>query len=77
MIRGRQIAMSATQSRYLNAAEAADYLKVSASMLAKRRLSGDGPRYSKLGKRVLYEIADLDAWIVDRKHRSTSEYARS
>jgi predicted DNA-binding transcriptional regulator AlpA len=63
--------------RYLSSSEAANYLNVSQSMLAKRRLSGDGPRYSKLGKRVLYEIADLDAWIADRKHSSTSEYVRS
>jgi len=64
-------------ARYVSAAEAARYLGVSQSMLAKRRLSGDGPRYSKLGKRVLYEVADLDAWIANRKHQSTSEYVRS
>ena len=72
-----QISVHSNAKRYISSAEAAEYLNVSQSMLAKRRLSGDGPRYSKLGKRVVYEIADLDVWIADRKHRSTSEYVRS
>lgn len=66
--------MEKVDHRYLNGAEAAAYLNVSLSMLAKRRLSGDGPRYSKLGKRVVYEVADLDQWIADHRHRNTSEY---
>ena len=71
--------MSSTnqQRRYLSSPQAAEYSNLSESMLAKLRLSGAGPRYSKIGKRVLYEVSDLDAWIADRKHSSTSEYARS
>ncbi len=47
------MSMEKVEHRYLNSAQAAaQYLNVSQSMLAKRRLSGDGPRYSKLGKRV-------------------------
>ncbi len=65
-----------SQKTYLNAAEAADYLNVSSSMLAKRRLSGDGPRYSKLGKRVVYAVADLESWASGSKCSSTSEYPR-
>ncbi len=65
------------RQRYFNNAEAAKYLNVSQSMLAKRRLSGDGPRYSKLGKRVVYELSDLDQWIANRRHLSTSEYVHN
>lgn len=71
------MSMEISARRYLNSAQAASYLKLSQSMLAKRRLTGDGPRYSKLGKRVIYEVADLDQWIAERMHRSTSEYVRS
>jgi predicted DNA-binding transcriptional regulator AlpA len=59
--------------RYLSAPEAAEYLNISQSMLAKRRLSGDGPRYSKLGKRVVYSIQDLDSWVKERGRASTSD----
>lgn len=40
------------------------------------RLRGDGPVYSKAGPRiVIYDIADLEAWLARRKRRSTSEYS--
>ena len=61
------------QRHYLNSAQAADHLGVSRSMLAKCRLSGDGPRYSKLGKRVVYALPDLDAWVAAGKRNSTSD----
>lgn len=58
----------------LRAPAAADYLGLSASTLAKMRLRGDGPVYMKAGPRVvLYDRADLDAWLDSRKRRSTSE----
>jgi hypothetical protein len=69
--------MEKNEKRYFNSAEASQYLNVSQSMLAKRRLSGDGPRYSKLGKRGVYEVADLDQWITASRHLSTSEYVLS
>ena len=59
----------------LRAPAAAEYVGLSASTLAKMRLRGDGPVYSKAGPRiVVYGTADLDRWLADRKHRSTSEY---
>lgn len=58
----------------LRAPAAAEYLGLSASTLAKMRLRGDGPIYMKAGRRVvLYDAADLDAWLETRKRRSTSE----
>jgi len=59
---------------YLRATEAADYLKVAKSTLAKWRIRGDGPAYAKLGRKiVLYRLADLDAWLADQVRNSTSE----
>ena len=37
-------------------------------------LRGDGPVYCKAGPRiVVYDVADLEAWLAGRKRRSTSE----
>jgi predicted DNA-binding transcriptional regulator AlpA len=45
-----------------NTKEAAAYLGVSSSWLDKLRCVGGGPKYLKLGRRVLYRDADLDEW---------------
>ena len=53
---------------------AADFLGLSASTLAKMRLRGDGPTYSKARSRaVVYDIADLESWLSARKRTSTSD----
>lgn len=58
----------------LRAPQAAAYLGLSPSTLAKMRLRGDGPMYCKAGPRVvIYERADLDAWLMGQRRRSTSE----
>ncbi|MGH6819643.1 MAG: helix-turn-helix transcriptional regulator [Methylocella sp.] len=61
-------------SSLLDAKKAADWAGLSASTLAKLRLTGSGPAYVKLGRRVVYRIDDLDAWIQANRHKSTSEY---
>lgn len=63
------------QSRFLRSPAAAEYIGLAQSTLAKMRLRGDGPLFSKAGPRiVVYDIADLDAWLETRKRRSTSEF---
>ena len=57
------------QSRVLHEREAAGYIGMSVSFLQKDRMNGrlagrtPGPRYAKLGKRVVYFREDLDAWL--------------
>jgi hypothetical protein len=46
--------------KMLSAPEAAAYCGSSASTFAKLRLYGGGPLYVKLGRRVVYDPADLD-----------------
>jgi len=46
---------------------------VSTSTLAKWRLAGTGPAYSKAGKNFVYNVADLDSYLSSRRHLSTSE----
>ena len=43
--------------------EAALYCRLSASTLNRLRVTGDGPRYTKLAGKVLYDVRDLDQWI--------------
>jgi predicted DNA-binding transcriptional regulator AlpA len=65
--------MNAYGKPHLRTPEAADYLGLSASTMEKMRLRGDGPRYAKLGRLVIYAITDLDAWVEVRKRTSTLE----
>ena len=63
-----------SQSRRLRTAAAA-YCGSTKSTFEKYRLTGEGATYSKLGRVVVYDVADLDAWLESKKRRSTSEYA--
>ena len=65
--------MSLAEPRYLNTREAAAYLGLSPSTLARMRVTGEGPRYSKAGRRVIYDPRDLDRWVAERKRRFTGE----
>lgn len=55
------------------ACDAARILHLSQSTLAKLRLSGNGPVYCKLGRRVVYRLDDLTTWLAARRRRSTSD----
>lgn len=56
----------------VRAPDAARYLGLSASTLAKLRMNGTGPSFSKLGRRVVvYRISDLDDWIARNRRIST------
>ncbi|MGA7713923.1 MAG: helix-turn-helix domain-containing protein [Rhizomicrobium sp.] len=66
--------MSSPSNRF-QTKEAADYARVSPSYFNKLRCHGGGPKYLKIGRRVVYDQADLDAWLNARKYCSTSEYA--
>lgn len=61
--------------RYLRTPDAAVHLGLSARTLEKHRIYGTGPQYLKLGGRVVYTIADLDAWAENGRRRSTSDPA--
>jgi hypothetical protein len=37
-------------------------VKLSPRTLEKHRTYGTGPRYRKIGGRVIYKVCDLDAW---------------
>jgi predicted DNA-binding transcriptional regulator AlpA len=51
---------------------AADYLGYSESTLEKKRLTGDGPPFIRLGRAIVYDTRDLDRWLGERRTHSTS-----
>jgi len=56
---------------YLTQEQAGDHLNLSPRTLEKMRSVGGGPRFKKLGKRIRYTKADLDAWASARSCDST------
>ncbi len=59
--------------KVLNTRGAALYCGSSASTFEKLRLTGGGPVYSKIGRRVVYRVEDLDEWLTKNRRRSTSD----
>ena len=64
---------SETKKRLMIAKDAAAYIGLAPQTLAKMRVSGDSPPFYKVGRQVLYDRADLDAWLAKRRRRSTSD----
>ena len=58
---------------YMTPKEAADYVRSSPSTLAKRRITGQLPNFSRIGKAIRYRRADLDAWMNGNVRKSTSD----
>lgn len=56
--------------------DAADVLRVHIRTLERWRQTGEGPRYVKLGRRVGYRRAELEAWLDANLTSSTSEVRR-
>jgi predicted DNA-binding transcriptional regulator AlpA len=66
-------AQLALPQRYLRTKEAAVILGLSTRTLEKHRTHGTGPKYSKVGGRVLYAVNELTAWAECGAKRSTSD----
>lgn len=58
---------------WLTRKEAAGYLRLGESTLAKLFVSGDGPPAIKIGRSVRYASIDLDGWMLQRRRKSTSD----
>ena len=59
------------QRRILRPVEAAPYVQLTVNHLAKLRITGNGPRFIKMGRLVGYDVADLDAWLDSLKRQRT------
>ncbi len=65
-----------TSTEYFDTAQAAQEYPISASYLCKLRLTGSGPEYIKVGKRVFYSRPSFELWIGRHRRTSTSEAAK-
>lgn len=61
-----------TMKELLDAKAAGTYVRLAPQTLAKMRVYGNGPVHYKVGSRILYDRADLDAWLDARRRNSTS-----
>jgi hypothetical protein len=65
-------------SGLLTTVEAGEYLRLSPRTLEDMRVTGNGPRYFKLGpgrrSKVVYKREDLERWLGGFGYNSTSEY---
>jgi hypothetical protein len=59
--------------RLLTPRDAANFLRVSESWLAKARMRGDGPPYAKFGRSIRYQENGLIGYTRSRLRVSTSE----
>ena len=65
---------SSTASPKLRTPAAAKHLGLAPATLAKLRCVGGGPLFAKLGRAVVYTVADLETWVAAQgKRRSTCD----
>lgn len=62
------------QKQKMRPAETARYAGLGNSTLARLRSGGGGPKFSKVGRIVVYDRQDVDMWLADRLCRSTADY---
>lgn len=65
--------MTIPNSGLLTETEAAEFLRVAVATLRRWRWSGRAPRFVKIGNRVRYEVAALNAVIEDGRRTSTTD----
>jgi len=61
------------QQQRLGTHDAARFLGISARTAEKWRLTGEGPPFLKIGRRVLYDLGDLEEYLASCRRRSTSD----
>lgn len=53
--------------------EAAERMGLVPQTVSTWRTKGFGPPHITMGRKVLYDPADIDAWIASNKHQSTKD----
>jgi hypothetical protein len=62
-----EAALAAPPREYLDTVAAAEFIGVSRQTMELWRMEADGPAYHRIGRRVLYGVADLRAFMVARR----------
>lgn len=69
------------EQKFLDRAEAAEYLRERGLPVAKNTLqkwvtTGGGPTYRRFGNRAVYIVADLDRWVEEKLSAPGRTYKR-
>lgn len=64
-----------TPSPLLTPEEAAKFLRATVHSLERWRSAGGGPTFTKIGRRVVYSLADLEAWVARQRRDHTAANA--
>ena len=56
-----------SSDEYLDTAELSELIGLAKVTIEQWRARGDGPAYSKVGRRVVYKRSDVDAWLDEHK----------
>lgn len=67
--------MAEASTQHLSQPELANRWRISHRTLERWRWSGEGPRFVKLGGRVVYRLQDIEQFEADQLRRSTAEPA--
>jgi excisionase family DNA binding protein len=51
--------------------EAAEFLRSTDRTLERWRHTGGGPAFTKVGRRVVYRLADLEEWLAHQRREHT------
>lgn len=65
--------METAERTFYTSQELADHLRMSSNTLSGWRYRGIGPRFVKVGKKVLYRPADVDAWLEEQTRQGTAD----
>jgi predicted DNA-binding transcriptional regulator AlpA len=68
-----EVVMKQPGNPLLDAPATSQWLGLSMSKLAKMRLDGTGPKYAKLGVRVVYRPEDVNDWLDAHIRQSTND----
>ena len=60
--------------KFFTQAQLSDQLNISKRTLERFRSEGKGPKYYKMGRRVLYASKDVEEYLQQHQFGSTSEY---
>lgn len=64
--------MDNRQEDLLSPTELAEYLRTTPAQLAQMRYLGTGPRFCKVGRRVMYRRGDVQAYLDEQTFLSTA-----
>lgn len=72
----KKASQSAPQLEHMSEEEAARYLGVSPATLCTWRCRMKGPRYTKVGKRVIYKMHDLEEYAATKQKGTLDQLPR-